>query len=73
MKKNILLIAIIILTLAIFIYIHEKKTKDRELLFSCDYSIQLHLKSVKSIIFQQVNVFFMMITQDFKALLEKWR
>lgn len=58
MKKNILLIAIIILTLAIFIYIHEKKTKDRELLFSCDYNIQLHLKSVKTIIFQQVNVFF---------------
>lgn len=58
MKKNILLIVTITLTLAISIYSYAKKTKSRELLFTCNYSMQLHLRSVNTNIYQKVNVFF---------------
>ncbi|MCL1028824.1 hypothetical protein [Serratia silvae] len=58
MKKNAILIAGIILIIAISIYSYEKKIKARKLLFTCNYNIELHFKSVNTNIFQKVNVFF---------------
>ncbi|CAI2025607.1 Uncharacterised protein [Serratia fonticola] len=71
MKKNILLIVTIILTLAISIYSYAKKTKSRELLFTCNYSMQLHLRSVNTNISQKVNVFFYDDSSGFQSAFGK--
>jgi hypothetical protein len=58
MKRYAILIAAPMLTLVILAYGYEKKVKTKKLLLTCNYSVQLHLQSKNTKIFQKVNVFF---------------
>lgn len=57
MNRNAILISVVILTIAISAYSYERKTKTKELLFTCNYNMQLHLKAKSTKIIQKVNVF----------------